>query len=212
MAGPIQGIHNIDWLTFGESHDSLWEIDPPSIGLTAPQAADYTASVADARANYVAMIAARNAAKAATQTWYASALSMRDRGSVLLALIKAFADTQPEPGAVYALAQIPQTSQRTMTGPPIDGKNLTLGLTNQGNVRLEWEGRLSKGQFFTIWRQLPGESDFTQIGSVAAKHFLDKQVPQGSQWAQYQVRAHRRDLVSEGCEPVSILFGAQLAA
>lgn len=212
MAGSIQGKNHTDWLAFGEAHDDLWDADPVPIGLTAPQTADYVAAVSAARAQYNAMIVARNAAMAATQAWYSLATSMRDQGSTLIALIKAFADTQPSPGEVYALAQIPPASDRTAAGPPTDGKNLTLELTNQGAIRLRWTGSLAKGQFFSVWRQLPGESGFTQIGSVATKTFLDGNVPQGADWAQYQVRAHRRDLVSQGCEPVTILFGVSLAA
>lgn len=212
MAFTIQGTLKLDWLNFGESHDAVWTANAVGIGITAIQAGSYTTKVAAARAKYDAMIVARNAAKTATQQWYDAAIEMRDNGAMLLGIIKGFADTQADPNAVYALAQIPPQGSRTPAGPPTDCTNLTLELTNQGNVQLDWTGTLRQGQFFSVWRKLAGQSVFTQIGSVAKKAFLDDQVPQGTQYAQYQVRAHRGSLVSQGCEPVTILFGVSLAA
>lgn len=212
MPFTIQGKLKTDWLSFGEAHDTVWTANAVAIGLTVIQAGAYTTKVASARAKYDAMIVAHNAAKTATQQWYDAAVDMRDNASMLLGIIKGFADTQADPNAIYALAQIPPQSERTPAGPPTDCTNLTLELTNQGNVQLSWTGTLRQGQFFSVWRKLAGETKFTQIGSVATKAFLDDQVPQGTQYAQYQVRAQRGSLVSQGCEPATILFGVSLAA
>jgi hypothetical protein len=209
----IQGVSKLDWLVFGESHESVWAADPLLIGLTAAQCTAYTADVAAARTKYNAMVAARNAALAATQDWYNAAFAMRDNGAALITTIKGFADLSGDPITVYVKAEIPPPAAPTPAGPPTDCTDLTAELTNSGNVELSWKGTISRGQFFSVWRKLTGETAWTQLGSVAAKTFLDTLVPEGITGAQYQVKAHRGSLVSQGCEPVAIIFGTlQMAA
>lgn len=210
---PMQGDTKTEWLTFGEAHDSVWEAAPPTIGLTLVQAEAYTDLVRDARTKYDLMIVARNASKAATQNWYTAANAMRDNASNLITIIKGFANTQADPNAVYSAAQIPPPAVPTPAGPPVDCTDLSAELTNSGNVELSWKGSLSSGQYFSMWRRLASESDYTLIGTVAAKKFLDTELPPGAAWASYQVKAQRGTQISQGCEPVSILFGAlQMAA
>lgn len=52
----IQGETYSEWLTFGEAHDDVWDADPTSIGLTAPQATAYTADVTAARTAVVGLL------------------------------------------------------------------------------------------------------------------------------------------------------------
>ncbi|MFY9234384.1 MAG: hypothetical protein WAO58_07980 [Fimbriimonadaceae bacterium] len=94
----------------------------------------------------------------------------------------------------------------------LDHEALSATLTNLGNVQLAWDGSIAASQYFTIWRKLFGEADWSQIGSCRAKKFLDVNIPIGTQSASYLTRAHRGSEVSQGCEPVTILLSSQLAA
>ena len=213
MASPIQGTTRTEWLTFGEAHGTLWKTDFASIGITEPQGTAYSVKVDAARDAYDAMIVARDAAKAATLNWYTKVDAMKENGAMLLGLIKGYADTQADPNAVYIAAQIPAPATPTPAGPPTDCTALVATLTNSGNVELTWKGTLRSGQFFSVWRKLAGETTWTSMGSVAAKAFIDTQVPEGTGGGQYMVKAHRGSLVSQGCEPVGIIFGTlQVAA
>jgi hypothetical protein len=159
------------------------------------------------------MVAAPNAAKAATQDWSSASNAMYNNAAVLILAIRSFADGSDDPLTVYAKAEIPPPAAPSPAGPPTDCTDLSAELTNSGNVELKWKGTLAKGQFFSVWRKLAGETTWSQMGSIAAKAFLDTQVPEAITGAQYQVKAHRGSQVSQGCEPVAIIFGTvQLAA
>ena len=213
MAGSIQGETYSQWLTFGEAHDLAWKTNFASIGITEAQGTAYMALVTAARTAYDEMIVARNAAKDATQDFYVAAQDMYDDAAMLLGIIKGYANTQANPQAVYSAASIPPPSDPTPAGPPVDCTDLKATLTNSGNVELSWKGSLAKGQFFSVWRKLTGETSWTLLGSIRSKSFLDTTVPEAVAGGQYQVKAQRGIQISEGCEPVAIIFGTvQLAA
>jgi hypothetical protein len=213
MAGSIQGETYSQWLTFGEAHDLAWKTNFASIGITEAQGTAYMALVTAARTAYDEMIVARNAAKDATQDFYVAAQDMYDDAAMLLGIIKGYANTQANPQAVYSAASIPPPADPTPAGPPVDCTDLKASLTNIGNVELSWKGSLAKNQFFSVWRKLTGETSWTLLGSVRSKSFLDTTVPEAVAGGQYQVKAQRGIQISEGCEPVGIIFGTvQLAA
>lgn len=211
MASGVQGDTRYEWLEFGEAHDGVWTLNALAIGITAPQATEYASRVATSRTKYDAMIAAREAAKAATEAWYNASFAMKDYGASLISLIRGKAENTGDAN-VYVLAQIPAPATPQPAGPPTDATAMTAELTNLGNVQLKWNGTLFARQFFSVWRKLNGETDWTQIGVIAAKAFLDENVPLGTQWASYLVRAHRGTQVSQGSEPVTILLYSQQQA
>lgn len=203
----IQGTTKLQWLTFGEAHDTVWQTASTTIGITEPQGDAYVAKVTAARTKFDAMVAARQAARNAIQDWYTAAQAMHEDAAMLLGLIKGYANSQADPNAVYTLAQIPPPAVPQPAGPPVDCTALTADLTNFGNVELNWKGTLANGQYFSVWRQLSGEANFSMIGTVRAKTYLDEDFSGASKTsASYIVRAHRGTQVSQGCEAVTILF------
>lgn len=198
---------------FFEAHDPVWAATAGgagvgTIGLTSAQITAQTTKATDARTKYNAMIAAREAAKSATLAFYNSEDAMTLNGAGLISVIKAFAESTANPN-VYVLAQIPPPSQRQPYGPPTNPTNVGAFLENDGSVTLSWKGTLFGGQFYSIWRQLFGSTDWIQVGTVAAKKFNDALVPSGIVSASYQVRGQRGSLSSPGSEPVTVLFGSQ---
>lgn len=198
---------------FFEAHDPVWTATTGgpgvgTIGLTGAQCTTQTTKTSDARTKYNAMIAAREAAKAATLAFYNSEDAMALNGAGLISVIKAFAESTANPN-VYVLAQIPPPSQRQPYGPPTNPSDVNAFLENDGSVTLSWKGSLFGGQFYSIWRQLFGQTEWTQVGTVAAKKFNDALVPAGIISASYQVRGQRGSQSSPGSEPVTVLFGSQ---
>ena len=208
----MQGDTPTKWLTFGEAHDILWKTGYAGIGITEAQGTAYSAKVTAARTKYDAMIIARDAARDATADWNVAAKDMYDEASMLIGMIKAYAETQAVPQTVYSAASIPAPATPVPAGPPVDCTGLSAALTNSGNVELSWNGSLAYGQFFSVWRKLSGEANWTLLGSIRSKSFIDETVPEGTAGSQYQVKAQRGGQVSQGCEPVGIIFGTVQAA
>lgn len=199
---------------FFEAHDPVWAATAPgpgvgTIGLTSAQVTAQVTKVTDARTKYNAMIAAREAAKAATLAFYNSEDAMTLSGAGLISTIKAFAEATVNPN-VYVLAQIPAPAAPQPYGAPTNPTAVGAFLENDGSVTLSWKGTLFGGQFYSIWRQLWGSQDWVQVGTVAAKKFTDAVVPAGIVAATYQVKAHRGSQASAGSEPVTVLFGSQM--
>ncbi len=212
---PILPDSRIERVEFFEAHDPIWTSasagDPPAIGLTPAQCLEMTALTTTARAKYNAMLSARQASKAATAAFYNAEDAMAQNGAGLIATIKAYAETTADPN-VYVLAQIPAPAVPVPAGAPTNPTALGAFLENDGSVTLSWKGTLAKGQYFSVWRQLHGSTEWTSVGTVAAKKFTDNNVPSAIISATYQVKAHRNTQVSAGSEPVTVLFGSQLAA
>jgi hypothetical protein len=205
---PLVPDSRIGQIEFYEAHNPQWTAKASSIGLTAAQMTTLTSLTNAARAAFNVAEATRNAAKSATQDYYAAVSAMANLGSSYISQIRAKAETTNDP-TVYSNAQIPPRAAPTPAGPPTNATNVTALLENNGNVQLNWRGTVSQGQFFSIWRKLAGQTTWTQIGSVAAKSFTDTGVPAGTTFAYYQIKSHRNSQVSSGSEPVVLLFGAQ---
>ena len=70
------------------------------------------------------------------------------------------------------------------------------------------EGSLAKQTFYTVWRRAGTTGGFTQIGSVAAKRFIDQTVPGGVGSVSYYLRAQRGNAVSAPGGEVTVNFGS----
>lgn len=205
---PLVPDSRIGQIEFYEAHNPQWTAKATTIGLTAAQMTTLTSLTTTARAAFNAAEAARNAAKAATQEYYNAVSNMSALGASYITQIRAKAETTNDP-TVYTSAQIPPRATPTPAGPPTNATSVSALLENDGNVQLSWRGTVSQGQFFSVWRKLAGQTTWTQIGSVAAKSFIDSGVPAGTTYAYYQIKSHRNSQVSSGSEPVVLLFGAQ---
>lgn len=197
-------------LEWAESHEGLWLLNFAAIGLTNAQATAFKTASDAMRTKFDAAIAARQAAKAKTVELESAWQALKDEASEAISLIKAYAKTQADPLAVYAAAQIPPPAQPQPAGPPDTPVAVTGFVDTDGTVVTSWNGTLAYRTFFSVWRKLPGETGFTQIGVAGEKTFTDFAVPQGSAWAQYQIKAHRGKYSSAGSEPLTVLFGVEM--
>lgn len=202
----------IDKVVFYETHLTPWTNNAVAIGLTLPEVAALSIATTDARAAYNTMIAARAAAKAATQSFYTSVSNMHSApglGSDMIDTIKNFAQTTDDPN-VYTLAQIPPPADPVPAGPPETPTNVSGIINSDGAVELKWKGTLASSTFYEILRKLDGELTWTVIDSVGAKGYLDNTVPVGTASVQYRVRAKRAGFTSAANDPITIRLGVEL--
>lgn len=181
----------VDQLTFFEVHNDPWSTHAVAIGTTVAAVNNLKGLTATARQKYTDAMAARDAAKAATQAFYDACDAMRGSGADIIATIKAYAETTNNPG-VYTLAQIPAPAGASSSGPPEIPADLVADPNADGSVTLKWKGSTGNQTFFSVWRKSnTPNAQFTQIGAVAAKSFIDVSAPAGVPGVTYAVRAHR---------------------
>jgi hypothetical protein len=189
-----------------QAHTDVFANNAAAIGLTPVQAvafADATTAAADLT---LAQEQARQAAKVATQATVDAVDALRNNAGDTVRLIRAFAETQADPAAVYQLAQIPPPASPSPAPPPAQPSDLTVTLSpSSGDLTLGWKAANpvgTSGTTYIIRRKLPGESVFTFLGVSGKKTFVDNTLVAGPDSVQYTVQGQRAD--SSG--PLSPIF------
>ena len=195
-------------IEFFEQRIADWTANAAAIGLDAQQVNDLAGRLAAARAAYNAAQASRQQAKNDTATQKQAVGDLASYGADLIAVIRAFADLQPDPVAVYDEADLDQPAQRgTPLPPPVAATDVAATLQQSGAVRVSWKGTVANGTFYDVYRRLEGQSGFTQIGSSATRSYTDMTVPAGTVQASYYTIARRDQLVSPESQQAIIRFG-----
>ena len=209
----------IGQIQFCEAHVPVWTEVAMAIGLTAPQVASLATKTTTARTAFNSAQAAREASKAATIQQNADARTMRNQASDLIRQIKAYAELQSNPNAIYATAQIPPPSAPLPIPAPGKPTDFQVVLQSDGSVTLSWtapESAASTGAFFTISRKLPGQAAFSGIGGAPGSTsesrrctFTDATIPTSAagSGAQYIVQGFRGTRVGEASDAVTVQFG-----
>jgi hypothetical protein len=209
----------IGQIEFCEAHWPVWNAAPAAIGLTGPQVVELKTATEAARLSFNAAIAARQASKAATTTQNANVGTMRGVAADLIRQIKAYAELQSNPAAVYAAAQIPEPAAPTPAAPPGKPTDFEVALNSDGSITLSWNSTnsaASTGAFFTVSRKLPGQGAFSGVGGAPGTtnenrraFFVDTTIPTSAagQGAQYIVQGFRGTRVGEASDAVVVQFG-----
>jgi hypothetical protein len=197
-------------ISFFENHLTVWASNAAAIGIDAAQATQIAGLTVQARNLYNAAQTARDAARAATQAQNDAVAAMASYGGDLIKTIRAFAETNEDPG-VYATAQIPAPKPRTPLGPAPTPENLAATLTNAGTISLSWQTETAGRMGFVVERRTgaPGQAfgGWSLIGTSSTKNFIDETLPTGLESAQYRVFAERPGGRSQPTEPIVVLFG-----
>lgn len=201
---PEQINDRIQWF---EQRIASWTASPASIGLTAAQCLALDTAIKDARIAYDAAQAARIASKNATIGQRSAVNSMTNLGGDALRFIKAYANAQANPDAVYQAASVPPPAAPTPSGPPAAPTNVVADPNADGTVTIKWKGSTSNQTFFSVWRRVGNNTQWSQIGSVATKSFIDATVPAGTPTATYFIRAQRFNEVSAASDEAVVNFG-----
>src|SRR5690606_3665476 len=97
-----------DLLNFCELHIAPWSAQPAQIGLTPQQVTQFSNLTTAARAAHTGKLEAEQSARVATAASRAAVRDLRRQAGDLIRLIKAYAQSQPDPAPVYQAAQIPE--------------------------------------------------------------------------------------------------------
>ncbi len=208
-----------EFIAFALGHAAIWDLDPTGLGLSPTQVASFTTTVNTASASLSAAQAARDASKAATVVLRKDISTARQSAAELVRIIKGYAESQANPAAVYAQAQIPPPAAPSPTPAPDKPYNFLVVLNTDGSVTLSWDcdgAAASTGGYFTIKRRLPGEANFTLIGiapgattEVRRPNFTDETVPTSAAGTgvQYIIQGFRGTKPGSPSEAFTVLFG-----
>ena len=208
-----------DLIQFCELHADVWTTAPAAIGLTAPLVTSLSNAAGAARGTLDKTIAARDSAKAQTILLREEVSDLRSLAASLVAQIKAFADLQANPAAVYSAAQIPEPQPPSPVPAPGQASNVVITLESSGAVTLSWDATnaaASGGAFFNVSRRLPGQSTFVNIGGAPGSttearrmSYTDATVPTSAAAAgvQYIITGQRGSTLGAASSVIGVIFG-----
>jgi hypothetical protein len=200
----------IEQLQFCESHWPVWTANAAAIGVAPAAVLAFKNTTIAARTAYDAAQNARNAARAATTTQDGALGQMRTAAADIIRSIKAFAEQQANPDAVYGLAQIPPPALPTPAPAPGLPTEVAVSLESNGAVTLRWKAVNSApnaGTFFSIRRKTAGQTGFILIGNTGGKVFTDETITQGTTAAWYIIQGHRGTEDGPATEQIGVQFG-----
>ena len=195
-------------LSFFRSHLEDWSALASQLGLTQRQVEDlklaYEAAVADRAAQQMAQQAARNATVRANQ----SLSVLRRLGAGCIRSIAVTAEDSPSPDRVYAKASVEPPTRRQAPYEPVKPQITGVLLRSGGSVEVTFSGKnTGKRGFWTLYRQLPGETGWTMIASTTTRHATDVTLPSGVTHALYAVRAQNSAGVSDFSNAAQLRLG-----
>lgn len=200
-----------DFLSWAAAHQQIFIDNAAAIGLTPAQATAFAFATTGAADADLAQVQAQEAAKVATQQVNDAVDVLRGEAGDVVRSIRAFAETQANPNAIYALAQIPAPADPTPAPPPAEPKNLIVTLEPQnGNLMLKWKASNppgTSGTAYIVKRRLPKESDFQFIGVTGTKEFVDTTLIAGPDSVQYTVQGQRGNSAGPVSQVFTVTFG-----
>lgn len=195
-------------LEYFEAHIEPFTANAAAIGVTPAQAMMLKNAASTNRADFSKMMAARDASKAATVTFYNTNNTLVDLGRDLIKTIKAFAATTNNPN-VYALANIDPPAPPTPVPAPETPTDFTGYVTPDGVVTLSWKATPSgpsSGVFFVCERKRMSETGYTILTATMEKACMDPSAHVEASQVQYRIKAVRGNQESAWTTPVSFNF------
>jgi hypothetical protein len=210
---PLVPTRILEALQFCEAHYPVWLTNATQIGLTTATATSFKTATQAARTAYDAHQAAILAARAAGVTAANAISAMRDSAGDTVRLIRAFAETQPNPDAVYTIAQIPPPATPSPRPAPERPRDFTVALNPGGTLTLKWKcpnPSGASGVVYQVKRRLMTESEYTNLGAIGVREFTDENVPSTaavSGGVVYVIQAQRGDRYGPESLPFVVTFG-----
>jgi hypothetical protein len=202
---------NNSLLEFARLHTGPYESHAPQIGLTAAQAQEYKVATEAAGNKQQAALAARQAAKAATQEQNEAFTTLRRLNASYLRLIRGFAEQSADPAKVYILAELPPPGKPGPVQAPNAPFDLTADLAiAQGGISVRWKATQPKGVsgvVYVVERAIGAQQNWTSIGLTGTKSLVDASLPAGTSRVFYRVTAQRGTLSSTGSTVLDIRLG-----
>lgn len=199
------------FLNWCQAHQQVFIDNAAAIGLDPAQATTFAADTTAAVAADIAQEQSQQAAKVATQTVLDAVDTLRGDAGDVVRSIRAYAEQQADPNAIYNIAQIPPEADPSPAAPPAQPTNLTVTLeAASGDLMLMWKASNpvgTSGTSYIIRRKLPGEAQFSFIGVSGKKKFVDTTLIAGPDSVQYTVQGQRADSTGPVSQVFLVTFG-----
>lgn len=192
----------IEWFS---TRIAQWSANAATLGLELSQITEAASLIDNAVSVHDDAIAARQASKDATISYYNGADALRAYGADLIKVIKATAESTDNPD-IYSLASIPPPADPTPAGPPEQPTNLTATVLLPFGIGLSWNGSVSQSAYFEVYRRLENESTYSILKTTKEKSFEDRTIPDGVDTVQYYIAA-ARDEFRTNSSTLAVQFG-----
>jgi hypothetical protein len=168
-----------------------------NIGVTQEFVTEFAASVLAYQTAAAAAEVARQASENATRTATAAFGVMRRNMTSGITTIRAYAERQDDPSAVYTRAEVPPRSSGAPLPAPGRPFDMSVGLIDTtGALQLRWKCDNppgASGTTYIVRRRLPTETAFTFVGATGEKRFVDSTFLAGPDSVEYTVQGQRAD-------------------
>jgi hypothetical protein len=200
-----------EFLDWSKVHADLWQVDPPSIGLSPAQAMQFAALADELRAANFAAEQAREASKSATLALNDVLSRARAAGGTFVGMIKAFAEVTQDPG-VYPRAGVSRVAPQGTLPPPTPPTSISSRIDSQGSLILKWKARQPVGVtdvVYLIRRMIDRRGEFELVGTEGAnKTFTDTTIPIGTSMVEYLITPKRGEATGQSGPIYSVRFGS----
>lgn len=182
----------LDWI---EAHTQKWIDHAGAIGLSEAFAQEISDLAEQSRDKRLEADTAANRAKCATLAWRISIRHTMKRTRAAISAMKTHAAVTDDTG-VYVLAGLSPRDKPSDAGPPKSPRSPRFVVRQGGAVVISWDGGGPQGTFYIVKRMLPGETDYTIMGTTTSKTFTDETLRVGVGEAWYAIDAqHGKHLV-----------------
>ena len=189
----------LDWC---QAHSAAFTAHATAIGISAAKATAYGTLLTNALKAVddaeIAKATYRAAVVSANEAMRALATSLNGTGE-LVRTIRAFAQSQADPDAVYSLAQIDPPAAPTPMQPPNPATDVGVSIdTATGAVVLKWKASQSgSGTVYVVKRRINSTGSWEFVGTAGSdKTFVDATLAAGPDSVQYSIQAQRSNLFS----------------
>ncbi|MEQ8315877.1 MAG: hypothetical protein RIE77_08370 [Phycisphaerales bacterium] len=191
----------LDWI---RARAQRWIDHAGEIGLSEAFAQEIRDLAEESRIKRREADEAASRAKAATLAWRISIRHAMDRTRAAIGAIKTHAAVTQDPG-VYALAGLSPRDKPGDAGPPEAPSSPRFVVRPGGAVEISWDGGGPQGTFYVVKRALPGEQQYTIMGTTTSRRFTDETLHVGVGRVHYAIDAqHGRHLVRGDVLPVQL--------
>lgn len=194
-------------LTFMELHAEVWNTNAAALNIAPAAATAFKSAAGTARTKHNVQLNAYEVAEGATEQQQAATRDARLKVADLIRTIKAFAETQANPAAIYALAQIPSPADAQPVPPPSAPTAFVVTLDGTGAITLRWKSEGAAGGFFLVERRIGASQVWSSIGGSGTREFVDNSLPIGTSSVTYRVRGARGNVNGPMSTNLTVQFG-----
>ena len=183
---------NVDKVAFYEAHLSPWTTNAATLKVDPALLTDLDTKTTAARDAHEAMLAAQQAARAATATFNAAVKTMAGTGSAVISQIRSTADVSGD--SIYDLAQIPAPAAPSPVAAPGTPYKFETVVKGDGSIKFTWKcdnPAGASGTIYQIYRSFAGSTSYDYVGGVGAREFTDLTIPVGTTQVTYKIQAIR---------------------